>query len=62
MVFRYSLRRNIDVNRVSLWLKKSKNKKTVGNTAYKKLFTLVLNFASTYQTENPRGFSEVGEN
>ncbi|AUC16520.1 hypothetical protein BTO06_15780 [Tenacibaculum sp. SZ-18] len=23
---------------------------------------LVLNFASTHQTENPRGFSEVGEN
>ncbi|RNC86443.1 MAG: hypothetical protein ED556_09130 [Winogradskyella sp.] len=22
----------------------------------------VLNFASTHQTENPRGFSEVGEN
>ncbi len=23
---------------------------------------LALNFASTHQTENPRGFSEVGEN
>ena len=23
---------------------------------------LALNFASTYQAENPRGFSEVGEN
>ncbi|MAQ39629.1 MAG: hypothetical protein CMH15_01010 [Mesonia sp.] len=23
---------------------------------------LSLNFASTHQTENPRGFSEVGEN
>jgi len=23
---------------------------------------LALNFASTQQTENPRGFSEVGEN
>jgi len=23
---------------------------------------LVINFASTHQTENPQGFSEVGEN
>jgi len=23
---------------------------------------LAVNFASTHQTENPRGFSEVGEN
>jgi len=23
---------------------------------------LAINFASTHQTENPRGFSEVGEN
>jgi hypothetical protein len=26
------------------------------------LHGLVLNFTSTHQTENPRGFSEVGEN
>ncbi len=29
---------------------------------YEQLRGLVLNFASTHQTENPRGFSEVGEN
>ena len=29
---------------------------------YELLRGLALNFASTHQTENPRGFSEVGEN
>ena len=29
---------------------------------YEELRELALNFASTHQTENPRGFSEVGEN
>ena len=29
---------------------------------YEQLRGLALNFASTHQTENPRGFSEVGEN
>lgn len=29
---------------------------------YEQLRELALNFASTYKTENPRGFSEVGEN
>ena len=29
---------------------------------YEWLRELALNFASTHQTENPRGFSEVGEN
>ncbi len=28
---------------------------------YELLRGSALNFASTYQTENPRGFSEVGE-
>jgi len=29
---------------------------------YELLRGLAINFASTHQTENPRGFSEVGEN
>ena len=29
---------------------------------YEKLRGLALNFASTHLAENPRGFSEVGEN
>ena len=29
---------------------------------YEQLRGLALNFASTHQAENPRGFSEVGEN
>ena len=29
---------------------------------YELLRWLAVNFASTHQTENPRGFSEVGEN
>ena len=29
---------------------------------YEELRGLALNFSSTHQTENPRGFSEVGEN
>jgi len=29
---------------------------------YEKLRGLAINFASTHQTENPLGFSEVGEN
>ena len=29
---------------------------------YEQLRGLAQNFASTHQTENPRGFSEVGEN
>ena len=35
----------------------------VGNgLGYEQLRGLALNFTSTHQTENPRGFSEVGEN
>jgi hypothetical protein len=34
----------------------------VQRLGYEKLRGLALNFASTHQTENPRGFSEVGEN
>ncbi|PRX57504.1 hypothetical protein CLV81_1509 [Flagellimonas meridianipacifica] len=29
---------------------------------YEQLSDLAVNFISTHQTENPRGFSEVGEN
>ena len=35
---------------------------TYNGLGYEYLRDLVLNFASTQQTENPRGFSEVGAN
>ena len=47
-----------EISKIEYLLDKMKH----NGLGYEQLRDLALNFTSTHQTENPRGFSEVGEN